>query len=162
MKTVMRCLNVFLVIALICGSALAQLSPKAIDALIESGQYLKARDALIEVLGGKPNSAKAHYALAVVLERLKDAPSARLHLERALDLEPSATFAAPQTLRAVAARLGVALRMPGETRDPPLVIRPEQEVLEAKIRAREAMQLDALRRAAPVLLGVCVFALAGM
>lgn len=161
MKTVSRCLNVLLIVALLCGSAWAQLGPKGIDALIGSGQYREARDALIQVLEGNPNSAKAHYAFAVVLERLKDIPSARLHLERALDLEPAATFAAPDTLRTLAARLGVALRMPGDRREAPLVIRPEQEVLEAQIRAREDMQLELFRRAVPVVLGVGLLALVG-
>jgi uncharacterized protein len=67
-------------------------SPKEIQEAVDAGQIPRAESMLREVIAEKPQSAKAHYELGVLLERQERYLEAQTELKQAKTLEPSLKF----------------------------------------------------------------------
>jgi hypothetical protein len=81
-------------IGLSASVALALPSPADIDKAVGAGQYSQAESMLREVIAEKPQSAKAHYQLAQVLDRQSRYADAKKELVRAREIDPTLKFAA--------------------------------------------------------------------
>jgi uncharacterized protein len=67
-------------------------TPSEIDQAVHEGQYQKAESMLREVIAEKPQSAKAHYELGVLLERRERYLEAQTELRQAQTLDSSLKF----------------------------------------------------------------------
>lgn len=71
----------------------------------ESGDLLKARSMIDQVLQKHPNSAKAHYVKAELAARQNDPATAQSELGTAQQLAPGLPFAKPQAVQALRAEV---------------------------------------------------------
>jgi hypothetical protein len=81
-------------VGLSASVALALPSPADIDKAVGAGQFSQAESMLREVIAEKPQSAKAHYQLAQVLDRQSRYADAKKELVRAREIDPTLKFAA--------------------------------------------------------------------
>src|SRR5581483_10591877 len=92
-----------LVTALACAGPVLAADP-TIDQVYEatrSGHLDQAQQMMNQVLRDHPNSAKAHYVEAEVSARAANFPRAREELAKAQQLDPSGSFARPESLAAL-------------------------------------------------------------
>lgn len=92
-----------LVMAFACAGPVLAATP-TVDQVYEaarSGHLDQAQQLMDEVLRDKPNSAKAHYVEAEISARAGNFGRARAELERAQQLDPSGSFAKPESLAAL-------------------------------------------------------------
>lgn len=92
-----------LVTALACAGPVLAAVP-TVDQVYEaarSGHLDRAQQMMDEVLRDKPNSPKAHYVEAEIAARARNFDRARTELARAQQLDPSGSFAKPESLAAL-------------------------------------------------------------
>jgi len=92
-----------LVTALACAGPVLAADP-TIDQVYQatrSGHLEEAQQMMNQVLRDHPNSAKAHYVEAEVSARAANLPRAREELAKAQQLDPSGSFAKPESLAAL-------------------------------------------------------------
>jgi len=92
-----------LVLALACAGPVLAADP-TIDQVYEaarSGHLDQAQQMMNQVLRDHPNSAKAHYIEAEISARAANFPRAREELAKAQQLDPSGSFAKPESLAAL-------------------------------------------------------------
>jgi hypothetical protein len=92
-----------LVTALACAGPVLAADP-TVDQVYEaarSGHLDQAQQMMDQVLRDKPNSAKAHYVEAEISARAANFGRARAELARAQQLDPSGSYAKPESLAAL-------------------------------------------------------------
>ena len=89
-----RAVRAFLLSSCLMASVMvwALPTPSQINAAVQAGQLTQAESMLREVVAEKPQSAKAHYELGVVLERQARYAESETELKQAQSLEPSLKF----------------------------------------------------------------------
>jgi Tetratricopeptide repeat len=92
-----------LVMALACTGPVLAAVPTVHEVYeaARSGHLNQAQQMMDEVLREKPNSAQAHYVEAEISARAGNFPRAREELARAQQLDPSGSFAKPESLAAL-------------------------------------------------------------
>jgi uncharacterized protein len=105
--TASKTLKSLLLLTALAASALAFAlpSPKDIEAAVSQGQLTQAESMLREVIGAKPQSAKAHYELGQVLLREHRNKEAHTELLAAKAIDPNLKFAtSPQQFETILAQ----------------------------------------------------------
>ncbi|MGV0961362.1 MAG: tetratricopeptide repeat protein [Limnohabitans sp.] len=105
--TASKTLKSLLLLTALAASALAFAlpSPKDIEAAVSQGQLTQAESMLREVIGAKPQSAKAHYELGQVLLREHRNKEAHTELLAAKAIDPGLKFAtSPQQFETILAQ----------------------------------------------------------
>ncbi|MHC1481357.1 DUF2076 family protein [Frateuria aurantia] len=97
--------------ASLSGVALAQadVSPKMVQAAIQTGDYHKAEQELTQVIAQHPDSAKAHYVLAQVLAKEGNLEGARQQLNQASQIDPAIHFTSPERFNSFRAEINQAM-----------------------------------------------------
>lgn len=117
-----------LVMALACTGPVLAAVP-TVDQVYEaanSGHLDRAQQLMDEVLRDKPNSAKAHYVEAEVSARAGNFPRARSELARAQQLDPSGSFAKPESLAALQRELARGSSSSYRSYPPSTYVRPAE------------------------------------
>ncbi|RTL47077.1 MAG: tetratricopeptide repeat protein [Burkholderiales bacterium] len=86
---------VALLSALWLGAAQALPNVDEVQAATQRGDYAAAEKMMREVVGAKPDSARAHYVLAEILAHERKFAEAREHASRARTLDPALKFTDP-------------------------------------------------------------------
>ena len=105
-----------LILALSLGTvAVAQAEPTLHEVYeaARSGHVAEARQMMKQVLADHPNSAKAHFVAAEIDARAGDAALARQELSAAERLDPSLSFAKPESVQALRRELSGSRGEPG-------------------------------------------------
>jgi hypothetical protein len=104
-----KLLTLVFALLLAAGAPLAQAQSEPtvnqIYQTAESGDLLKARSMIDQVLRKHPNSAKAHYVKAELAARQNDAATAQSELATAERIDPGLPFAKPQAVQALRAQV---------------------------------------------------------
>jgi hypothetical protein len=103
-------------VALVAGSALAQ-EPTLHEVYqaAQSGNMSEAQRMMKEVLRAHPDSAKAHYVEAELLAKQGQLAAAAAELNTAERLEPGLSFAKPEAVRELKARVAPSSRALGQS-----------------------------------------------
>lgn len=100
-------------LVLVCGTAFAAPSVQQIEAAMSHGNWQEADAGLQQVLAAHPNSARAHYLYAQVLNREGQFEQALAQINQAKTLDPQVRFTSPSRFAQVQARLRAdAMRFP--------------------------------------------------
>ena len=118
-----RTLTMFLVVGFgMVATAQAEPTLQAVYEAARSGHISDARQMMQQVLRDHPGSAKAHFVAAEIDARAGDAASARQELTTAERIDPSLSFAKPESVQALRRELATTRAETGRpaTRDPSL------------------------------------------
>ena len=98
---VSRAAPLVLITALACAAGPVLAADATVDQVYQaanSGHLDQAQQLMNQVLRDHPNSAKAHYVEAEISARAANFPRAREELAKARQLDPSGSFAKPESL----------------------------------------------------------------
>jgi len=95
-------------LCLVVGSVSALPRVEDVQDAVRRSDYPAAENLVREVLGEKPENAKAHYLLAEILAHEGRIVEARRQAEMARQYDPQITFTTPERFRQFEARLGTA------------------------------------------------------
>jgi hypothetical protein len=94
------------VLLTVASSAFAEATIDEVYKAASAGHLDQAQTMMQEVLKAHPDSAKAHFVEAELLARQHDINGARAELSRATAINPSLSFAKPQSVEALKRELG--------------------------------------------------------
>jgi len=97
-----------LLLCLVAGSVAALPRVEDVQDAVRRSDYPAAENLVREVLGEKPENAKAHYLLAEILAHEGRIVEAKRQAEMARQYDPQISFTSPERFRQFEARLGTA------------------------------------------------------